>query len=202
MSKLAEIRKSLGISQTVVGQQLGVPKTSVSDWENGRNIPPKHIKRLSRMLNVTEAELLSDQPRVETRYDRSALDSALEAVMRSELAPDVKVQVYEIISSVKKQKVEQPQPETHVVSYPEREDTLEITKGSAERTADIQKALVAYCEDDHMHHTTTPRGKISGNKMLNHQVRCPSCESLFYVPKVSLKKKMACPFCGQHIIIK
>ena len=50
--------------------------------------------------------------------------------------------------------------------------------------------------------TDTPTGKLNGCGLLNHEVRCPKCKGIFRVSKFRLKKKIACPFCGQHIIVK
>ena len=52
--------------------------------------------------------------------------------------------------------------------------------------------------------TQTPRGTVEGNKLFHVQIRCPNmdCQGLFYVPKMRLGRKTACPFCGQHVLVK
>lgn len=60
MNRLAYYRKRLGMSQEELGKKLGVPKTNISAWENStRSIPVKHLDKLGKILNLTEAEILN-----------------------------------------------------------------------------------------------------------------------------------------------
>ena len=129
MSKLAKIRKLLGLSQSTIGDELGVPKTSISAWENGRPIPTKHVRKLAKILNVTEAELLSEENPV-NHQNHSQLDIAIDAVMKSDLNPDVKVKVYEIISSVKNQPIQKQEEAEKVLNCPKCKQEIPVPEGT------------------------------------------------------------------------
>lgn len=57
--RIQEIRKSLGWSQVLLAQKLGVTKQTVSNWEND-NIQPsvEMLVRLSRILGASTDYLL------------------------------------------------------------------------------------------------------------------------------------------------
>ena len=60
MNKLKECRKRQGLTQEELGKKLGIPKTNISAWENGkRAIPMKHIDKLGKILKLSEAEILN-----------------------------------------------------------------------------------------------------------------------------------------------
>lgn len=78
--------------------------------------------------------------------------------------------------------------------------TAEVKRGDSNYTVVKGKLLVEVSDEV----TRTPRGKVGGNKFFHVQIRCPNlnCQSLFYVQKMRLGRKTACPFCGQHVIVK
>lgn len=90
---------------------------------------------------------------------------------------------------------EPPRPETVAVE-PRRHDG---TKDPNEISVDIEKAVAGL--DQGGEKTKTPRGNTDGTTVFHHEIRCPQCQSLFFVPKIRIRNKMACPFCGQHITI-
>ena len=79
-------------------------------------------------------------------------------------------------------------------------ETVEVERCKREYTVVKGKLLVEVTDEV----TRTPRGKPAGNKFFHIQIRCPNrnCQALFYVPKMRLGRKTACPFCGQHVIVK
>lgn len=79
-------------------------------------------------------------------------------------------------------------------------NTAEIERGDRNYTVVKDKLLVDVTDEV----TRTPRGRVGGNKFFHDQIRCPNmdCQGLFYVAKMRLNRKTACPFCGQHVIVK
>lgn len=59
---IAQLRKELGMTQTELGEMLGVSYKAVSKWENGRNLPdPSLYKPLCSALGVTLTELFNGE---------------------------------------------------------------------------------------------------------------------------------------------
>ena len=57
MIRLARIKK--GMTQADLAETIGVSQGAVGQWENGMTIPrPKHIVRLSSLLDIPVDELL------------------------------------------------------------------------------------------------------------------------------------------------
>ena len=56
-------RKQLGLTQTEVGERLGVQVNAVSKWECGRveAIPTSKIKELAKIFDVTTSYLIDDE---------------------------------------------------------------------------------------------------------------------------------------------
>lgn len=50
MSKFLELRKSLNLKQTVFAKELGVARSTVSMWENGKSFPEKKV--IDRMVEL------------------------------------------------------------------------------------------------------------------------------------------------------
>lgn len=61
--KIKRYRKSLGMTQTELGERLGVKTNAVSKWECGRveDIPTSKIKALAGLFNVPVSELIDDE---------------------------------------------------------------------------------------------------------------------------------------------
>lgn len=60
--KIKMLRKRENLTQTELGEKVGVKKNAVSKWECGRveNIPTSTIKALADLFNVTTAYLIDD----------------------------------------------------------------------------------------------------------------------------------------------
>lgn len=61
--KIKEQRKNLGLTQTELGEKLGVQKNAVSKWETGRvdDIPGSKIKAMAALFGVTPSYLIDDE---------------------------------------------------------------------------------------------------------------------------------------------
>lgn len=60
--KIKSLRKSIGLTQTELGQKVGVQKNAVSKWECGRveDIPTSTIKQLAILFDVPASYLIDD----------------------------------------------------------------------------------------------------------------------------------------------
>lgn len=60
--KIKTLRKSIGLTQTELGQRVGVQKNAVSKWECGRveDIPTSTIKQLASLFDVPASYLIDD----------------------------------------------------------------------------------------------------------------------------------------------
>lgn len=60
--KIKFLRKSMGLTQTELGEKVGVKKNAVSKWECGRveDIPTSTIKALASLFNVPPSYLIDD----------------------------------------------------------------------------------------------------------------------------------------------
>lgn len=61
-NKIKSLRKSMGLTQTELGQRVGVQKNAVSKWECGRveDIPTSTIKALANLFGVPASYLIDD----------------------------------------------------------------------------------------------------------------------------------------------
>lgn len=60
--KIKSLRKSMGLTQTELGEKVGVKKNAVSKWECGRveDIPTATIKALASLFGVPTSYLIDD----------------------------------------------------------------------------------------------------------------------------------------------
>lgn len=60
--KIKNLRESMGLTQTELGDKLGVKKNAVSKWECGRveDIPTSKIKALATLFGVAPSFLIDD----------------------------------------------------------------------------------------------------------------------------------------------
>lgn len=66
---IAECRKQKKMTQSELGEKLGVTEKSISNWENGRNMPDLSLfKPLCDELDITINELLSGQKLEKHKY--------------------------------------------------------------------------------------------------------------------------------------
>lgn len=62
--KIKEARKAKGMTQTELGEKVGVQKSAVSKWERGetQNIKRSVLKKLSYYLEIPPVELIEEYP--------------------------------------------------------------------------------------------------------------------------------------------
>ena len=61
--KIKALRENAGLTQTELGEKLGVKKNAVSKWECGRveDIPSSKIKSMAVLFNVPPSYLIDDE---------------------------------------------------------------------------------------------------------------------------------------------
>lgn len=61
--KIKAQRKELGLTQTELGEKLGVQKNAVSKWETGRvdDIPGSKIRAMAALFGVSPSYLIDDE---------------------------------------------------------------------------------------------------------------------------------------------
>lgn len=58
---ILKLRKSIGLSQEILAEKVGVTRQTISNWELGETSPnPEQLKLLSKTLNVSVDELLDN----------------------------------------------------------------------------------------------------------------------------------------------
>ena len=62
--KIKYHRTLLGLTQTQLGERLGVKKNAVSKWECGRvdDIPASKVKAIAQLFSVPVSYLIDDAP--------------------------------------------------------------------------------------------------------------------------------------------
>ena len=59
MTRLSELRKSAGLTQQQLAEQMGVTRSTVAMWETGENAPKtKMLLALAEALNCSVEDLL------------------------------------------------------------------------------------------------------------------------------------------------
>ena len=69
--KIKAQRKELGLTQTELGEKLGVQKNAVSKWETGRvdDIPGSKIRAMAALFGVTPSYLIDDEAAESVSFD-------------------------------------------------------------------------------------------------------------------------------------
>lgn len=81
-NRIAMLRKRMGISQTILGQQLGVTQGAVSLYEKGENMPSRDaLFALAKLFDVTIGYLLGTEEQEEP-FPEGALNPALPPLLR------------------------------------------------------------------------------------------------------------------------
>ena len=81
---IAALRQEKGMTQTVLGERLGVTNKTVSRWENGNYMPDVSLlPQLSRELGVGVNELLNGERIEQDSEYRQTADEAILSAMRS-----------------------------------------------------------------------------------------------------------------------
>lgn len=84
--KIKHLRESMGLTQTELGEKLGVKKNAVSKWECGRveDIPTSKIKAMAVLFDVPPSYLIDDEIELKstlTEKDKRDIARDLEQMM-------------------------------------------------------------------------------------------------------------------------
>lgn len=78
---IAECRKKRNMTQSELGEKLGVTKKSVSNWENGRNMTDLSLfKPLCRELDITLNDLMSGEKVKEKEYQEKLEENIINTI--------------------------------------------------------------------------------------------------------------------------
>ena len=95
---IAECRKQKNMTQYELGEKLGVTEKSISNWENGRNMPDLSLfKPLCEELNITINELLSGEKISEDNYQEKFEENIINTISYSNKKLEKKNQLIGLI---------------------------------------------------------------------------------------------------------
>ena len=78
---IAECRKKRKMTQSELGEKLGVTEKSISNWENGRNMPDLSLfKPLCKELNISLNDLLSGEVVTEKEYQEKFEENIINTI--------------------------------------------------------------------------------------------------------------------------
>ncbi len=77
---IADSRKKKNLTQAELGERLGVTEKSISNWENGRNMPDLSLfKPLCEILNITINDLMSggkiDKDKYQEKFEENIVNT-------------------------------------------------------------------------------------------------------------------------------
>ena len=93
--KIKEKRKEAGLTQEELGEKLGVQKSAVAKWENGRveNIKRSVMLSMSKALGVDPAYWFDDGSEAEEGDEDDFTEEQIELLARYDSLPDDKKQL-------------------------------------------------------------------------------------------------------------
>lgn len=95
---ISECRKVKKITQSELAEQLGVTDRSVSNWENGKNMPDLSLfKPLCEILNITINELLSGEKINKDNYQEKLEENIINTINYSNKKLEQKNQLIGLI---------------------------------------------------------------------------------------------------------
>ena len=78
---IAECRKQRKMTQNALAEKLGVTEKSISNWENGRNVPDLSLfKPLCNELHITINDLLSGEKIDKERYQEKLEENIVNTI--------------------------------------------------------------------------------------------------------------------------
>ena len=95
-------RKALGLTQTELGEKLGVKTNAVSKWECGRvdDIPTSKIKAMAKLFDVQPSYLIDEkQPAPTDEGELSEEDKKL-LMMIHNLSPENRARIVAILEAL------------------------------------------------------------------------------------------------------
>lgn len=95
-------RKSLGLTQTELGEKLGVKTNAVSKWECGRvdDIPTSKIKAMAKLFDVQPSYLIDEKQPAPTNGDGLNAEDKRLLMMIHNLSPEDRERIVAIIEAL------------------------------------------------------------------------------------------------------
>lgn len=95
-------RKALGLTQTELGEKLGVKTNAVSKWECGRvdDIPTSKIKAMAKLFDVQPSYLIDEKQPAPTNGDGLNAEDKRLLMMIHNLTPENRERIVEIIKAL------------------------------------------------------------------------------------------------------
>ena len=95
-------RKALGLTQTELGEKLGVKTNAVSKWECGRvdDIPTSKIKAMAKLFDVQPSYLIDEKQPAPTNEDELNAEDKRLLTMIHNLSPENRERIVEIIKAL------------------------------------------------------------------------------------------------------
>ena len=95
-------RKALGLTQTELGEKLGVKTNAVSKWECGRvdDIPTSKIKTMAKLFDVQPSYLIDEKQPAPTNGDELSEEDKKLLMMIHNLSPENRARIVAIIEAL------------------------------------------------------------------------------------------------------
>lgn len=95
-------RKALGLTQTELGEKLGVKTNAVSKWECGRvdDIPTSKIKAMAKLFDVQPSYLIDEKQPAPTNEDELNAEDKRLLTMIHNLSPEDRERIVAIIEAL------------------------------------------------------------------------------------------------------
>lgn len=95
-------RKALGLTQTELGEKLGVKTNAVSKWECGRvdDIPTSKIKAMAKLFDVQPSYLIDEKQPAPTNGDELNAEDKRLLMMIHNLSPENRARIVAIIEAL------------------------------------------------------------------------------------------------------
>ena len=95
-------RKALGLTQTELGEKLGVKTNAVSKWECGRvdDIPTSKIKAMAKLFDVQPSYLIDEKQPAPTNGDGLNAEDKRLLMMIHNLSPEDRKRIVAIIEAL------------------------------------------------------------------------------------------------------
>ena len=95
-------RKALGLTQTELGEKLGVKTNAVSKWECGRvdDIPKSKIKAMAKLFDVQPSYLIDEKQPAPTNGDGLNAEDKKLLMMIHNLTPENRERIVAIIEAL------------------------------------------------------------------------------------------------------
>ena len=95
-------RKALGLTQTELGEKLGVKTNAVSKWECGRvdDIPTSKIKAMAKLFDVQPSYLIDEKQPAPTNEGELGEEDKKLLMMIHNLSPENRERIAEIIKAL------------------------------------------------------------------------------------------------------